>query len=89
MGQIFGGLVAYGIDRGVKASGGGLASWKIVFLVNGLLTAALGVVFYFIIPDNQLNAKWLKPKDRILAIARVRSNHQGIGNKVRRILRVY
>ena len=80
-GQIFGGLVAYGIDKGVKANGAALDSWKIVFLVNGCLTAALGIVFYFVIPDNQLNARWLKPKDRILAIARVRVNQQGIGNK--------
>lgn len=32
-------------------------------------------------PDSQLNARWLKKEDRILAIARVRSNQQGIGNK--------
>ena len=80
-GQIFGGLVAYGIDRGVTAHGAGLESWKIIFLVNGCLTASLGILFYFIIPDNQLNARWLKPKDRVLAVARVRVNQQGIGNK--------
>jgi MFS transporter, ACS family, allantoate permease len=61
--------------------GSALEPWKIVFLVNGLLTASLGVVFYFVIPDNQLNARWLSPKDRVLAIARVRVNQQGIGNK--------
>ena len=32
-------------------------------------------------PDNQLNARWLKPYDRRLAIERVRINQQGIGNK--------
>ena len=80
-GQIFGGLVAYGIDKGVKANGAALDGWKIVFLVNGCLTAAMGILFYFVIPDNQLNARWLNPKDRVLAIARVRVNQQGIGNK--------
>jgi MFS transporter, ACS family, allantoate permease len=80
-GQIFGGLVAYGIDRGVNANGASLAPWKIVFLVNGCLTAVLGLVFWYIIPDNQLNARWLSPRDRVLAVARVRSNGQGIGNK--------
>lgn len=79
--QIFGGLVAYGIQVGSEKHGSAIEPWKIVFLVNGLLTAALGVVFWFVIPDNQLNARWLSPKDRVLAVARVRVNQQGIGNK--------
>lgn len=37
--------------------------------------------FYWLIPDNQLNARWLKKEDRILAVERVRVNQQGIGNK--------
>src|SRR3981189_3198535 len=37
-GQIFGGLVAYGIARGIKLHGAAIAEWKIVFLVNGCLT---------------------------------------------------
>jgi ACS family allantoate permease-like MFS transporter len=80
-GQIFGGFVAYGIAVGTRLHGSAISGWKIVFLVNGLLTASLGVVFWFVMPDNQLNARWLKPRDRILAIERVRSNQQGIGNK--------
>jgi MFS transporter, ACS family, allantoate permease len=80
-GQIFGGFVAYGIAVGTRLHGSAIAGWKIVFLVNGLLTASLGVVFWFVMPDNQLNARWLKPRDRVLAIERVRSNQQGIGNK--------
>jgi hypothetical protein len=80
-GQIFGGFVAYGIAVGTRLHGAALAGWKIVFLVNGLLTASLGVVFWFVMPDNQLNARWLNQRDRVLAIERVRSNQQGIGNK--------
>ncbi len=80
-GQIFGGLVAYGIARGTAKHGTAIAPWKIVFLVNGCLTAALGCVFWFVMPDNQLNARWLKPADRVRAIERVRVNQQGIGNK--------
>ncbi|KAK5456384.1 Allantoate permease [Exophiala xenobiotica] len=80
-GQIFGGLVAYGIAVGARKHGTAIAPWKIVFLVNGCLTACLGVVFFFVMPDNQLNARWLKPRDRVLAVERVRVNQQGIGNK--------
>lgn len=46
-----------------------------------MLTILLGLVFYWIVPDNQLNARWLKKEDRVLAVARVRINQQGIGNK--------
>lgn len=39
------------------------------------------MIFLFVMPDNQLNARWLKKEDRILAVERVRINQQGIGNK--------
>lgn len=45
------------------------------------MTLSLGVIFLFVMPDNQMNARWLKKEDRILAIERVRCNQQGIGNK--------
>lgn len=80
--QIFGGLVAYGIARGTNSPDySGIAGWKIVFLVCGLLTVAVGIVFLFTVPDNQMNARWLSPSDRILAIERIRINQQGVGNK--------
>jgi ACS family allantoate permease-like MFS transporter len=41
----------------------------------------LGCIFLYLIPDNQLNARWLSKDDRVLAVARVRDNQQGIGNK--------
>lgn len=79
--QIFGGLVAYGIAKGAENHGTAIAPWKIVFLLTGVLTACIGVIFWFVMPDNQLNARWMKPEDRVLAIERVRVNQQGIGNK--------
>jgi ACS family allantoate permease-like MFS transporter len=45
------------------------------------LTIVLGFIFLWIVPDSQLNARWLSKPDRVLAIARVRVNQQGIGNK--------
>ena len=59
-----------------------MAGWKIVFLLCGLLTMVLGVVFLLVIPDSQLNARWLSSEDRLLAVERVRVNQQGIGNKI-------
>ncbi|KAI4160108.1 MAG: hypothetical protein L6R39_000263 [Caloplaca ligustica] len=79
--QIFGGLLAYGIAKGARLHGSTIAPWKIVFLAVGLLTMAIGTLFLMFMPDNQLNARWLNPVDRKLAIERVRVNQQGIGNK--------
>lgn len=58
-----------------------MAPWKIIYLITGLLTVVVGIIFLIIVPDNQLNAWWLTKADRILAIERVRINQQGIGNK--------
>ena len=80
--QIFGGLIAYGIAVGARKHGSVIEPWKIVFLVCGLLTIAMGFVFLWFVPDNQMNARFLKTKrDRILAIERIRKNEQGVGNK--------
>ena len=79
--QIFGGCVAYGIAVGCRKSGTTMEPWKIIFLVTGLLTACLGILFLWIVPDNQLNCRWLSKEDRILAIERIRVNAQGVGNK--------
>ena len=58
-----------------------LAPWKVLFLLFGILTIAMGIVFIVLLPDSQLNAWWLSPRDRALAVERVRVNQQGIGNK--------
>jgi MFS transporter, ACS family, allantoate permease len=79
--QILGGLVAYGIAKGVERHGSAIAPWKIIFLATGLLTVTMGVVFLFVIPDNQMNARFLSKEDRIFAIERIRVNQQGVGNK--------
>lgn len=58
-----------------------MAPWKIVFLVTGILTTTFGLLFLRIVPDNQLNCRWLTPEERILALERIRINGQGVGNK--------
>ena len=79
--QIFGGLVAYGIAKGTRLHGSSIEPWKIIFLVTGCLTICVGFIFLWVVPDSQLNARFLSKEDRVLAIERVRCNQQGIGNK--------
>jgi len=79
--QIFGGLVAYGIGKADAAGQLSLAGWKIVFLLTGLWTLSMGVVCWFLMPDSPLTAWFLTPRERVLAIQRIRVNQQGVGNK--------
>jgi len=79
--QIFGGLVAYGISIGVKKHGAAIDAWQIVFLTIGLITVAVGCIFLYFMPDNQLNARFLTPQERVMAVERIRKNQQGVGNK--------
>lgn len=39
------------------------------------------MLFLFVMPDNQLNARFLTPKERLMAVERIRINQQGVGNK--------
>ncbi|KAH8878618.1 MFS general substrate transporter [Thozetella sp. PMI_491] len=79
--SIMGSFIAYGLSEGGDRGHFSIAPWKILYILMGLLTVALGVVFYAIVPDNQLKSHWLSEEDRIIAVARVRENQQGIGNK--------
>ncbi|KAL7934942.1 major facilitator superfamily domain-containing protein [Trichoderma chlorosporum] len=79
--QIFGGLVAYGFAHGATTHGFSIAPWKAIFVFTGVLTSTVGIVFFFIMPDNQLNARFLTKEERLLAIQRIKVNEQGIGNK--------
>lgn len=81
VGQIVGGFVAYGIAVGTAKHPVAVESWQLLFLVIGLFTAFVGCIFLWAMPDNQLNARFLTGKEKVLAIERIRVNQQGVGNK--------
>ena len=80
-GQILGGFVAYGIAVGTKNHPLSIKSWQLLFLVIGLFTAFMGATFLYLMPDSQLNARFLTPRERVMAVERIRINQQGVGNK--------
>lgn len=79
--QSIGGFLAYGIVRATEKQSSHSSSWRWLYLATGVLTVLLGIVFYWYMPDNQLNARWMSEEDRVLAVHRIRGNQQGIGNK--------
>lgn len=73
-----GGLLGYGI--GHINSSLAVGPWIWFFIIVGAVTFCWGIILLFILPDNPMNAKFLKPHERALAISRVRDNHTGIIN---------
>ena len=80
--NVLGGLVASGVTKGTAGKRDlALSAWKILFLVWGLVTVSVGLLFWFLMPDSPLSAWFLSKDERRLAVERIRGNQQGIGNK--------
>lgn len=72
------GPIAYGLS-GVTDSR--IATWKVLYLVFGIPTVPTGIVCWFYMPDNQINARFLNRREKLIAIERIRVNFQGIGSR--------
>jgi len=71
----FGGLLASGI---LKLSNiGMLKTWRMIFVVEGIITCGLALISYATLTDRPETARWLTPEERDLAIARVKSERVG------------
>ncbi|KAF7541883.1 hypothetical protein G7054_g263 [Neopestalotiopsis clavispora] len=70
--------VGYGLSGVTNAT---IASWKILFLILGLITTVTGIFCFWFMPDNVLNARFLNDKERSIAVERIRGNFQGMGNR--------
>ncbi|EGV66060.1 hypothetical protein PSN45_003117 [Yamadazyma tenuis] len=79
LGVIIGYAFAYGLY--IHGSNWSVASWKVVYIVIGLVNIVMGVAFYFHIPDNPTKAWFLNDRERLMVVERIRSNNQGFGNK--------
>ncbi len=57
-----------------------MASWKVLFVVTGLLTIVLGFILMFHVPDNPPDAWFLSKHEKTLVMQRVKDNKQGYGS---------
>ncbi|KAF5007873.1 hypothetical protein FDECE_5788 [Fusarium decemcellulare] len=71
---IIGGALNYGF---AQISGGALKSWQYIYLLAGALTFIFGL-WCFTLPNSALNAWFLRPEERIVAVERLRSGHTGV-----------
>lgn len=58
----FGGVLASGIGKmqGMRGYGG----WRWVFILEGVLTAVVALVWFFVIPDFPEDVKWMNEEER-------------------------
>jgi sugar phosphate permease len=76
-GTIVGALTSYGFQH---YEGATFKSWQIMFLMWGLITITVGILFVILIPDNPMTSR-LSHDEKIFAIERLRSNKTGVENK--------
>lgn len=71
----FGGLLASAILKLDHI--GGVHTWRMIFVVEGIITMGLGVLGFFTLTDRPQTARWLSQEEKDLAIARVKSERVG------------
>ncbi|KAK5110741.1 hypothetical protein LTR62_005618 [Meristemomyces frigidus] len=78
----FGGLLAAAIGKmdGVA----GYAGWRWIFILEGLVTAVVAMIFFFCLPDFPEESKWLTSEEKAYVAARLRAD-QGRSARERKI----
>ncbi|EMC98928.1 hypothetical protein BAUCODRAFT_64805 [Baudoinia panamericana UAMH 10762] len=71
----FGGLLASGILKLPHI--GHLHTWRMIFLVEGIITCGLALISFFTLTDRPAVARWLSQEEKDLAIARVKAERVG------------
>lgn len=71
----FGALLASGILH--MDSFAGTTRWRMIFVVEGIITVCLGAVSFLTLTDRPETARWLNEEEKALCIARVKSERVG------------
>lgn len=64
----FAGALAYGITKNQHLA---MESWRVLFLVEGLPTIAVGILGYFVIPNDPRQCYYLTEHEKAIAISRL------------------
>ncbi|KAF2803334.1 allantoin permease [Mytilinidion resinicola] len=78
MATMVGALLGYGLGHTHSST---ISSWKLIFLVIGLMNFVWSWVFLWFMPDSPSTAKFLTHKQRVIAIDRIAENMIGVKTK--------
>ncbi|KAI6889627.1 hypothetical protein KC359_g291 [Hortaea werneckii] len=70
----FAGVLAYGL---LKLDTNSLHGWQTLFLVEGGITVALGLISFFVLPSNLSSAWFLTAEERVHAVQRMKLDLAG------------
>ncbi|KIW23996.1 uncharacterized protein PV07_09736 [Cladophialophora immunda] len=70
--NVISGVLAYAFDT--ISGRDGLSGWQWLFLVEGVITIAFGILLFFLLPDFPKQAKWLSDKEKAFIQARLPAN---------------
>ncbi|KAG8533878.1 uncharacterized protein KY384_001619 [Bacidia gigantensis] len=77
-GQIIGGFLSWAFQQADNAT---FASWRIMFLVVGVVTIFIGIAAYWAMPDSPMTAKFLSTDEKVALLEHVSVNQTGVRNK--------
>jgi MFS family permease len=66
----FSGLIAAGVFAGLDQKHG-LAGWRWLFLIQGVVTVGVAILSVFLLPNSPLQTRWLTPEERQMAHDRI------------------
>lgn len=75
---IVGALLGYGLGHSTNAS---IKSWKLIFLVIGLLNLVWSVVFIWLCPDSPATATFINEREKAIVVDKISKNNMGIKDK--------
>ncbi|RDL29807.1 Uncharacterized protein BP5553_10672 [Venustampulla echinocandica] len=67
----FGGILAYGLTSIHVGNGMYKQSWRWIYIIEGLMTIAVGIASFFTIGEFPEKARWLKPREAHIARMRI------------------
>lgn len=78
LGLLVGSFMAYGLAVNHHVP---IAGWRLIFIITGVITIVVGIVFSVHVPDDPSKAWFLTEEERKLVLIRIRDNQQGFENK--------
>ncbi|GJD03602.1 Major facilitator superfamily transporter [Colletotrichum higginsianum IMI 349063] len=79
LGQILGGAISYGFQHIPPHAA--LDGWRIMFVVLGCVTVAIGVATLLFVPDTPMKATWLSDTEKVALLRHVSVNQTGIESR--------